>query len=407
MRVVVIGDDLNDQLFQIVRSADSIGAECVFFKTVNEERISGGDLIVIDCRLVSQLPFETRNNIISIATVPNYKSSLRNERIVSMSSIGSIGEIIKKITNDISDIPVIVDPASVALFKTAEKIAPTNAGVLISGETGTGKEVLAQYIHKLSNRSHRKFVAINCAAIPDTLLESELFGHEKGAFTNAFQRRIGIFEEANHGTVLLDEISEMSILLQAKLLRIIQEQEFSRLGSNEKIQTDVRIIATSNKNLEQAISDGTFREDLFYRLNVVPLRISALRDRKKDIVPLAIFFCKKYSNSQKKLSVEFLDYLSDKEWRGNVRELENFVHRAVIFSSKNVITISDIDYFATDRNTDVEQKTLAEIEKEAILNAMEKFGKNKTLIAQKLGISLRTLHYKLATYQREELKSAV
>lgn len=316
--------------------------------------------------------------------------------------------------------PVIVDRSSINLFGIADRVASTNATVLISGETGTGKEVLARYIHEMSNRSEQTFVPINCAAIPENLLESELFGHEKGTFTGAYQRRIGKFEQANHGTLLLDEISEISVNLQAKLLRVLQENEFSRLGSNEKIKIDTRVIATSNRNLEKAVHSGTFREDLYYRLNVIPLHVPALRDRRMDIIPLAVYFCKKYSNSEKMLSRDLLNELKEKQWKGNVRELENFVHRAVILSTKNVIDISDIFEWKHGnleipqtktflRNFEANAKslpeTLSEIEKETILIALEKYRGNKTMVSEKLGIPARTLRYKLKVYKEEYEKS--
>lgn len=352
--------------------------------------------------------------------------------------------------------PVIVDQNSINLFGIADRVAQTDATVMITGETGTGKEVLAQYIHQMSDRCNEAFVAINCAAIPENLLESELFGHEKGAFTGAFQRRLGKFEEANHGTLLLDEISEMSLVLQAKLLRVLQEKEFSRLGSNEKIKVDVRIIATSNKNLEKAVLDRAFREDLYYRLNVIPLQIPSLKDRKMDIIPLAIYFCKKYSGSSKTISKDLLNLIKEKEWKGNVRELENFVHRAVVLLQKDVIDVDDIfwegsfkrintansdnnkceceNVFAenVDGNTTINNainnkeitsvehiktsahiqnsvmefkslpETLLKIEKEAIFAALEKFNGNKTKVAETLGIPPRTLRYKLKAYMSEE-----
>lgn len=353
--------------------------------------------------------------------------------------------------------PVIVDKSSINLFGIAERIAQTDATVMITGETGAGKEILARYIHKMSDRCDKAFVAINCAAIPENLLESELFGHEKGAYTGAFQRRLGKFEEASHGTILLDEISEMPLLLQAKLLRVLQEKEFSRLGSNEKITVDVRIIATSNRDLEKAVAEKTFREDLYYRLNVIPLQIPALRDRKMDIIPLAIYFCKKYSGSAKTISKDLLNRLKEREWRGNVRELENFVHRAVILSQKDVIEVGDIfwekwEIFSGERDNGASDtsanpkndagegrsdaideatnkredgsscehnlpnshsimefkslsETLSQIEKEAILAALKEFKGNKSLVAKKLGIPPRTLRYKLKAYMAEENSS--
>lgn len=317
-------------------------------------------------------------------------------------------------------VPVVVDRNSIDLFSIADRVAQTDATVLITGETGTGKEVLAQYIHKMSDRCSGNFVAINCAAIPENLLESELFGHEKGAFTGAFQKKSGKFEEADHGTLLLDEISEMPLLLQSKLLRVLQEREFSRLGSNEKIKLDVRIISTSNRDLEQAISERIFREDLYYRLNVIPLKVQPLRNRKMDIIPLAIYFCKKYSKSTKILTKDLLNLLKEKEWKGNVRELENFVHRAIVLSQKNIIGISDIPELKQTTREEITsnhknssksiiefrspRKTLLEIEKEAIMAALEEFQGNKSKVSEKLGIPPRTLRYKLKKYIAEEGK---
>lgn len=407
MRVVVIGEKLNDHLFEIVEAAKKCSCQSMFFKKLsNDAIINSSDIIVADCCTLSALPRNTKNHIISIATTPNYKKQFENEFIINLSSLRGMEKIIKDIISPNGEFPVIAsDKASIDLFNIADKIAQTDATVLISGETGTGKEVLAKYIHRESSRANSRFVAINCAAIPEALLESELFGHEKGAFTNAYQKRIGKFEEANQGTLLLDEISEMPLAMQAKLLRIIQEKEFSRLGSNEKIKVDARIIATSNKNLAQAVSEGTFREDLFYRLNIIPLEIRALRYRKDDIIPLATFFCKKYSSGKKRLASKLLRRLRAHEWKGNVRELENFVHRAVILSSSDIIenepamTNSSI----VDQTTSfLTQKTLDQVEKETILGALEKFGGNKTIVSEKLGIPARTLRYKLSIYKKED-----
>ncbi|MDR2158142.1 MAG: sigma 54-interacting transcriptional regulator, partial [Holosporaceae bacterium] len=232
---------------------------------------------------------------------------------------------------------------------------------------------------------------INCAAIPETLLESELFGHEKGAFTNAVQRRIGKFEEAHCGTILLDEISEIPLGLQSKLLRAIQEKEISRLGENGTINVDVRIIATSNRDLYQAVLDGCFREDLFYRLNVIPIKMPRLNDRPLDIEPLAKLFCDKYSLGRKSLSRRFLTSLKNADWKGNIRELENTVQRAVLLSSDKIID----DFIPDSPNA---TKTLRQVERETILHTMEKFNGSKTLTSKELDIPLRTLHHKLAKF---------
>src|SRR5271156_6285843 len=229
------------------------------------------------------------------------------------------------------------DEAMGAVLSLADQIAGSEASILITGESGTGKEVLARYVHRKSARADKPFISVNCAAIPENLLESELFGHERGAFTGAVARRIGKFEEANGGTLLLDEISEMDIRLQAKLLRAIQEREIDRVGGGKPVKVDIRIIATSNRDMAEVVKRGTFREDLLYRLNVVNLRLPALRERPKDILALARHFAHKYAEANgvpfRPISSETERLLISHPWRGNVRELENTIHRAVLLSS--------------------------------------------------------------------------
>jgi DNA-binding NtrC family response regulator len=233
------------------------------------------------------------------------------------------------------------DPRMAETLRLAEQVSRSTASILITGESGTGKEILSRFVHRKSNRADKPFVAVNCAAIPDNLLESELFGHEKGAFTGALARRIGKFEEADGGTLLLDEISEMDVRLQAKLLRAIQEKEIDRLGSNKPVKVDVRLIATSNRNLEEYVRAGHFREDLYFRLNVVNLDIPALRERPGDIPVLAEFFVRKYSEANdvpvRPISPLAMDRLVTHYWRGNVRELENTMHRAVLIAGSTEI----------------------------------------------------------------------
>src|SRR5258707_6292947 len=224
-----------------------------------------------------------------------------------------------------------------AVLRLADQVSPSDASILITGESGTGKEVMARYIHSHSKRATRSFISVNCAAIPEHLLESELFGHERGAFTGAIARRIGKFEEANGGTLLLDEISEMHPRLQAKLLRAIQEREIDRVGGTQPIKIDIRLIATSNRDLEEEVRKGGFREDLYFRLNVVNLRIPPLRERPQDIAPLAEHFAKKYSAANGVeyggMSAVLREMLRRHAWRGNVRELENTMHRAILLSA--------------------------------------------------------------------------
>src|SRR5579863_1658022 len=247
-----------------------------------------------------------------------------------------IAAVLAAVANDSRDM-VYRDEAMAKVIKLAQQIAGSDASVMITGESGTGKEVLARYVHTRSNRAKRPFISINCAAIPEHLLESELFGHEKGAFTGAIARRIGKFEEANGGTLLLDEISEMETRLQAKLLRAIQEREIDRVGGTKPVKVDIRIIATSNRDLAEAVKHGTFREDLLYRLNVVNLKLPALRERPKDIRALSQHFARKYAEAN---GVPFRPLAGGTErlllahpWRGNVRELENTIHRAVLLAT--------------------------------------------------------------------------
>lgn len=420
MRVIVIGEHLENYLYEILRSTEKFGCKTLFFKKDLGINIISTDIFVVDSNIRNILPSDLKNTVISVVSSSDYVKIFENEFNINFTSIRSIEKIIEQAI-DFCNSPIAVDQTSMNVFRIADKIASTDATVLITGETGTGKEILARYIHKFSERSDQKFIAINCAAIPDALLESELFGYERGAFTNAVQRRIGKFEEAHLGTILLDEISEMSLHLQAKLLRVIQDKEFSRLGGNLQVKVDIRIIATSNRDLRKAVSEGVFREDLFYRLNIIPIEIPNLSERPLDIIPLAIFFCKKYSHSQKKLSAKMLHLIKNHKWHGNIRELENFVHRAVLFSSEKIIDIDSIqfDTFMHDFDTNAHQesnivfmkdtelqnnpqKTLAQIEKEAILNALEKFNGNKNLVSKALDIPTRTLRYKLNSYKAPE-----
>ena len=306
------------------------------------------------------------------------------------------------------------DKKTEAILKMAKQIAPSEASVLLTGSSGTGKEIFSRFIHDNSKRATQKFVAVNCAAIPEALLESELFGYEKGAFTGAVSRRIGKFEEASGGTLLLDEISEMDIGLQAKLLRAIQEKEIDRLGGKSPIKVDTRIIATSNRNLEKCTLDGTFRQDLYYRLNVININIPDLKDRIGDIIVLAKHFIKKYSElndlPMKDLSSKAEEMLLNYLWPGNVRELENTMHRAVLLSTgdeidENAIILQTPSAVREVKEEVIEKapvgKTVAEMERKLILNTMEDTLWNRSAAATILGISIRTLRNKLKQYQEE------
>lgn len=289
---------------------------------------------------------------------------------------------------------------------TAKQIAPTEASVLITGESGTGKEVIARFIHNNSKRKHQDFISVNCAAIPDNLLESELFGHEKGAFTGAVERRIGRFEQSQNSTLLLDEISEMDLRLQAKLLRAIQEREIVRVGGTEVVKLDVRFIATSNRNLMEEVKAGRFREDLFYRLNVISLNLPPLRERKEDIKPLSQYFIEKYAKlngiSEKTISSSALEKLESHDWPGNIRELENTIHRSLLLSQHSEITASEILITAniSEKSDDSPQiETLAEMERRAISSALSKHHGDEAKVAMVLGITINALKQKV-----EELK---
>ena len=295
------------------------------------------------------------------------------------------------------------------ILKMAKQVAPSEASVLLTGSSGTGKEIFSRFIHDNSKRASKRFVAVNCAAIPETLLESELFGYEKGAFTGAVARRIGKFEEASEGTLLLDEISEMDIGIQAKLLRAIQEKEIDRIGGKSPVKVNTRIIATSNRNLAAAVENGTFRQDLYYRLNVININIPDLKDRPGDIIVLAKHFIKKYSElndlPMKDLSANAEKAMLAYDWPGNVRELENTMHRAVLLSTGDEITAEAImlpvKVEADNEDKPVVGQTVAGMERKLIIDTLKHTFGNRTTAANILGISIRTLRNKLKQYQEE------
>ncbi len=324
------------------------------------------------------------------------------------------------------------DPAMLATLRRAEQIAPAEASVLIQGESGTGKEVLARFIHRRSRRAQGAFVAVNCAAIPENLLESELFGHEKGAFSGAIARRIGKFEAADGGTLLLDEISEMDVRLQAKLLRAIQEREIDRLGGSGPVRVNVRILATTNRDMQSEIKAGRFREDLYFRLNVVALKLPPLRERPGDIAELAVHYARHYAEvngmPERALSAAALRKLATYSWPGNVRELENTIHRAVLLALEHDIEAAAIELTtepmepvsllpgatavitsaSTARAPDAEAgvanlvgRTMDDVERALIISTLTHTMGNRTHAATILGISIRALRNKLRDYSAQ------
>ena len=314
--------------------------------------------------------------------------------------------------------PVVEDPASLELLQLAERVAKSDASVMIGGESGTGKEVLARYLHSCSPRANKPFVAINCAAIPESLLEATLFGYEKGAFTGANASTPGKFEQADGGTLLLDEVSEMPLELQAKLLRVLQEQEVERLGSRKTLKLNVRVLATSNRNLKETVRQGQFREDLYYRLNVFPLNWPPLRERKGDVLPLARALMHKHAQRMSvsqvpELSREAMQLLMAHPWPGNVRELENVMQRALIMSNGKEVTAASIileqDGVAKAAVAPVSggvvgedlREDLRDQEFRMILDALAQAQGKKKETAERLGISPRTLRYKLAKMREE------
>ena len=295
------------------------------------------------------------------------------------------------------------------LINLAGRVAASKASVLIQGESGTGKELLARLIHQLSPRAHKSIVVVNCGTLHENLLESELFGHEKGSFTGASSRRIGRFEEADGGTLFLDEIGELSPTIQVKLLRFLQEREFQRLGSNVNLQVDVRIISATNRDLETQVKEGTFREDLFYRLKVVTMSLPPLRERKEDLSLLIDHFINKFAAENGKniqgLTAQARDVLLKYDYPGNVRELVNIIERAVVIARNQYITTDDLPFnsvlpadYSDKKASGVLRDSVDDLEKKLIIEAMEKTQDNQTKAAEILGISERMLRYKLKKY---------
>jgi len=437
MRVLIVGS-LGGQLFTATKIAMDRGAKVSQVDTIQQATAHlragrGADLLMVDLSLdVHALIQANQAERITVPVVacgvnvrPEAAAAAIRAGAKEFIPLPPDAELIAAVLAAVADDerPMIArDPSMQAVIEMADKIAASDASILITGESGSGKEVMARYVHSKSKRSSAPFVSVNCAAIPENLLESELFGHEKGAFTGAVARRIGKFEEADGGTLLLDEISEMDPRLQAKLLRALQEREIDRVGGTKPVKVNIRILATSNRDLRKSVADGDFREDLLFRLNVVNLALPPLRDRPADIVALADHFIRKYSVAnaieERPLSDAARTQLLARQWAGNVRELENSMHRAVLLASGREITpdairMPDGSVFsgaasggvarqAADAADAVQRgmvgKTVAEVEQDLILDTLDHCLGNRTHAANILGISIRTLRNKLKLY---------
>jgi two-component system response regulator FlrC len=437
MRLLVVGR-LNGQLSNAVRMAMAAGAKVAHVDTCEQATHAlragqGADLLMVDYELdIAGLIAANEAERIRVPVVAcgvgadpqRAGDAIRagaKEFIPLPPDADLIAAVLAAVSDD--DRPLVArDPAMHAVLALADQIAPSDASILITGESGVGKEVMARYVHQKSRRAQRPFISVNCAAIPENLLESELFGHEKGSFTGAVARRIGKFEEADGGTLLLDEISEMDGRLQAKLLRAVQEREIDRVGGSRPVKIDIRILATSNRDLAAAVREGTFREDLLYRLNVVNLRLPPLRDRPGDVLALSEYFVKKYSAANgvpfRPLSIQARQRLATHRWPGNVRELENAMHRAVLLSTGPEIEefairlpdgqpmsaapevqtarVASMAAEAAQRN--FVGQTVAEVEQQLIIDTLSHCLGNRTHAANILGISIRTLRNKLKEY---------
>jgi DNA-binding NtrC family response regulator len=437
MRLLVVGR-LNGQLATAVKMAMTAGAKVSHVETCEAATHAlragqGADLLMVDYLLdIAGLIAANEAERIRVPVVAcgvgadpdRAAEAIRagaKEFIPLPPEAGLIAAVLAAVADD--NRPMVArDPSMQQVLQLAEQVAPSEASLLITGESGVGKEVMARFLHQKSRRATRPFISVNCAAIPENLLESELFGHEKGAFTGAVARRIGKFEEADGGTLLLDEISEMDARLQAKLLRALQEREIDRVGGSKPVKVNIRILATSNRDLAAAVRAGDFREDLFYRLNVMNLRLPPLRERPGDIAALAEHFIKKYAAAngvpERPLSASARQRLLTHRWPGNVRELENAMHRAVLLA-----TGAEIEEFAirlpdgqpmsaapdaqTARTASIAAEavtrgfvgqTVAQVEQALIIDTLSHCLGNRTHAANILGISIRTLRNKLKEY---------
>ncbi len=439
MRLLIVGQ-LGGQISAATKIAMEHGAKVAHVDTIEQAttalRARGADLLMVDARLDIETLInanEAERIIVPVVAAGVGIDPMMAARAIRQGAREYISlppdpELIAAVLAAVCDDerPLIAaDAAMKQVLALADQIAGSDASIMITGESGVGKEVLARYVHKKSKRKDKPFIAVNCAAIPEHLLESELFGHEKGAFTGAVARRIGKFEEADGGTLLLDEISEMDLRLQSKLLRALQERVIDRVGGTKPVPVNIRILATSNRDLAQSVRDGEFREDLLYRLNVVNLRIPPLRERKDDLAALSAFFIDKYARANgrpaRKLSEAGLQQVLAHTWPGNVRELENAMHRAILLTNSEAVGAEAIrapdgapvgKRDATGEAIEAAQaaarnlvgRTVAEVEQDLILETLTHCLGNRTHAAHILGISIRTLRNKLKQYGDEGVR---
>ncbi|GAB4392927.1 MAG: sigma-54 dependent transcriptional regulator [Gammaproteobacteria bacterium] len=389
---------------------------------INMQEINGNELLRI---LKKKLPQARIILMTAYANIDNAVKSMQDGAIDYLAKPFSpeiLLKLIKKylIPQNQGIEPVAVDSKTVELFAMALRVAVTDATVMITGESGSGKEVLARYIHEHSQRAGQPFVAINCAAIPDNMLEATLFGYEKGAFTGAINASAGKFELAQGGTLLLDEISEMPLALQVKLLRVLQEKEVERLGGKKLIKLDVRIIATSNRDMQEEVKKGHFREDLFYRLNVFPLHWLPLCERRQDIIPLTNYLLQRHLQGCNKalpqLHETAVTKLMQYDWPGNVRELDNVIQRAIILANDDIISENDLQFESITSSAEINIKDvpadkfnadMKQHEYQMILHELKRTKGNKKQTAENLGISARTLRYKLARMREAGIDSSL
>lgn len=439
MRLLIIGP-LGGELIEATQIAMERGARVVHAESVEQGLASlrsggGADLVMIDIdfdvfSLARQMKLERINTeIVACGTRSDAQAAVNAIKAGAKDYIPLppdpelIAAVLQAVSDDRREL-IVEDDNMKAVIRLADQIAKSEASVLITGESGTGKEVIARHVHQNSHRTGKPFISVNCAAIPENLLESELFGHEKGAFTGAVARRIGKFEEAHGGTLLLDEISEMDVRLQAKLLRAIQERVIDRVGGTKPVEVDIRIIATSNRSLQDEVKAGNFREDLLYRLNVVNLKLPSLRERPRDILALARHFVTKYAKlnqvPERDIDPQAAEQLQSADWPGNVRELENTIHRAVLLATGAAITTdaiitpeggqlaisapsaaSQVTAAAEAVSRSLVGQTVANVERTLILDTLDHCLGNRTHAAKILGISIRTLRNKLNQYADE------